>query len=91
VVPDAHVHQLADANPIAPDGNAISGRRLLMFNADLDVSVCKPTEARDGIHRNGEGDEVVYVHRGAACRTRPSAACPFRERDYVVIPRVQIS
>ena len=35
-----------------------------MFNADLEVSICKPTEARDGFYRNGEGDEVIYVHRG---------------------------
>src|SRR5207342_2190092 len=63
-VPDAHVHRLADANPVDPGGDAVSGRRLLMFNHDIEASICKPTEAHEGFYRNGEGDEVVYVHRG---------------------------
>ena len=57
-VPEAHVHRLADINPVAPGGDPLSGRRVLMFNDDLEVSVCKPTEARAGFYRNGEGDEV---------------------------------
>src|SRR4051812_24495408 len=54
-VPDAHVHRLADINPLAPAGNAVSGRRLLMFNGDIEVSICKPVEALEGFYRNGEG------------------------------------
>src|SRR5947208_11955939 len=41
-VPDAHVHRLADANPVPPGGDPVSGRRVLMFNGDIEVSVCKP-------------------------------------------------
>ncbi len=43
------------------------GRRaasVLMFNGDLEVSICKPTSELDGFYRNGEGDEVIYIHRG---------------------------
>src|SRR4051794_28954513 len=62
--PDAHVHRLADATPVPAGGDPLTGRRLLMFNGDLEVAVCKPTEPLEGFYRNGEGDEVVYVHRG---------------------------
>src|SRR3954447_22648668 len=31
-VPDAHVHRLADANPIAAGGDPVSARQLLMYN-----------------------------------------------------------
>jgi homogentisate 1,2-dioxygenase len=86
-VPEAHVHRLADANGVPPGGDAISGRRLLMFNPDLEVSVCKPTEGHGGFYRNGEGDEVVYVHHGGGILHTVFGAVPFRERDYVVIPR----
>ena len=59
-----------------------------MWNGDLEVSICKPTEETEGFYRNGEGDEVIYVHRGSGVRARPcSARVPFREHDYVVIPR----
>jgi homogentisate 1,2-dioxygenase len=86
-VPDAHVHRLADINPVTPGGDPVSGRRLLMFNGDIEVSVCKPTEAQEGFFRNGEGDEVIYVHRGAGVLRTAFGRVPFREKDYVVIPR----
>ena len=63
-VPDTHVHRLADSGPVEPGGDPLSGRRLLMFNGDIEVSICKPVEELDGFYRNGEGDEVIYVHRG---------------------------
>src|SRR3954452_14621972 len=59
-VPDAHVHRLADAHvpgradatAAPPGGDPVSGRTLLMWNADIEVSVCKPTEPQRGFHRN---------------------------------------
>ena len=86
-VPDTHVHRLADANPMPAGGDPVSGRRLIMFNGDIEVSVCKPTEPMEGFHRNGEGDEVVYVHRGSGKLRTVFGPVPYRERDYVVIPR----
>jgi homogentisate 1,2-dioxygenase len=86
-VPDAHVHRLADINPVAAGGDPVSGRRLLMFNDDLEVSVSKPVEELDGFYRNGEGDEVLYVHRGGGTLRTVFGRVPFRPRDYVVIPR----
>src|ERR1700716_589088 len=47
-VPDAHVHRLTDINPAVPGGDPVSGRRVLMFNADIEVSICKPVEERAG-------------------------------------------
>jgi homogentisate 1,2-dioxygenase len=86
-VPDAHVHRLADTGPMPAGGDPVGGRRLVMFNGDIEVSVCKPTEAMDGFFRNGEGDEVVYIHRGSGVVRTIFGPLPYRERDYVVIPR----
>ena len=86
-VPEAHVHRLADTNPIAPGGDPVTGRRVLMWNDDIEVSVCKPTDQLAGFYRNGEGDEVVYVHRGGGELRTTFGRVPFRGRDYVVIPR----
>jgi homogentisate 1,2-dioxygenase len=85
-VPQAHVHRLADINPIPPAGDPLSGRRLLMFNGDLEVSVCKPTSPFGGFYRNGQGDEVIYVHRGAGTVRTVFGRLAFREQDYIVIP-----
>src|SRR5690242_8799209 len=62
-VPDTHVHRLADSARVSPGGDPLTGRQLLMFNGDIEVWLSKPTAQMDGFYRNGEGDEVVYVHR----------------------------
>ncbi len=86
-LPDAHVHRLTDLRPLQPGGDPLSGRQVLMFNGDIEVSVCKPTEPLAGFYRNGEGDEVIYVHRGAGVLRTVFGRVPFRARDYLVIPR----
>jgi homogentisate 1,2-dioxygenase len=86
-VPDTHVHRLADTAPVAPGGDPLSGRQLLMWNSDLEVSVVKPTEQPAAFYRNGEGDEVLYIHRGGGVLRTVFGRVAFRERDYVVIPR----
>jgi homogentisate 1,2-dioxygenase len=86
-VPDTHVHRLTDTNPVARGGDWLSGRRLLMFNHDIEVSICKPTEPRAAFYRNGEGDEVLFVHHGSGVVKTIFGDVPYRPHDYVVIPR----
>ena len=85
--PQAHVHRLANLGGVEPGGDPITGRQVLMFNGDLEVSVCKPVEPLEGFYRNGEGDEVIYVHRGSGVLRTVFGRVEFRERDYVLIPR----
>jgi homogentisate 1,2-dioxygenase len=86
-VPEAHVHRLTDTNPVVPQGDYLTGRQLLQFNADIEVSICKPIEERAGFYRNGEGDEVLFVHRGTGVVETIFGRVPYRPHDYVVIPR----
>src|SRR3954463_6809169 len=46
-VPDAPVPRLARGTGVEPGGAPVSARRLLMWNNDVEVSVCKPREALD--------------------------------------------
>jgi homogentisate 1,2-dioxygenase len=86
-VPEAHVHRLADLNALVPRGDPVGGRELLMFNGDLEVAIAKPTEPLEGFYRNGEGDELIYVHRGGGVLRTIFGRVPFRAKDYVLIPR----
>src|SRR6476659_8791256 len=54
-VPDAHVHRLTQSAGLAPFGDFVSGRRVLMFNDDVEMAICKPVDDFDGFYRNGEG------------------------------------
>jgi homogentisate 1,2-dioxygenase len=86
-VPDAHVHRLTDTVPLTPDGDPIFGRKVLMFNGDVEMGICKPTHDADCFYRNGEGDEVLFVHEGSGELETVFGRLPFRAHDYVVIPR----
>jgi homogentisate 1,2-dioxygenase len=86
-VPDAHVHRLAHTAPLGPEGDPVGGRRLLMWNADVELAICKPVEELEGFYRNGEGDEVLFVHEGSGTLETIFGALPYRAHDYVVIPR----
>jgi homogentisate 1,2-dioxygenase len=86
-VPDAHVHRLANLCQIPAGGDPVSGRRALMFNDTIEVSVAKPDEPLNGFYRNGEGDEVMYIHRGGGVLRTVFGRIPFGKGDYVVVPR----
>ncbi|MCA1568907.1 MAG: homogentisate 1,2-dioxygenase [Chloroflexi bacterium] len=86
-VPDAHVHRLTQTAGLAAGGDFVSGRRVLMFNDDVELAVCKPVLDREGFYRNGEGDEVIFVHEGSGVFETIFGELPYREHDYVVIPR----
>jgi homogentisate 1,2-dioxygenase len=86
-VPDAHVHRLTDMRGVEPGGDPVFGRRVLMFNGDVEMGVCKPTEEADCFYRNGEGDEVLFVMEGSGTVHTVFGRLPFRAHDYIVIPR----
>ncbi len=86
-VPDAHAHRRFDSRAVAAGGDPVYGRRVLMFNDDVEIGLCRPTEAQDYFFRNGEGDEVIFVHHGAGELETSFGTLPYREHDYVVIPR----
>jgi homogentisate 1,2-dioxygenase len=86
-VPETHVHRLTDTGPLEPQGDPVFGRRLLMFNADVEMGIAKPTEEIDAFYRNGEGDEVLFVHEGEGVLETIFGTLPFEQHDYVVIPR----
>ena len=70
-----------------PEGDEVTGRRLLMWNDDVEISLCRPAESMEYFYRNGEGDEVIFVHEGAGTLETIFGELPYKEGDYVVIPR----
>src|SRR5947209_8709973 len=82
-VPDAHVHRLFDTRGLSPVGDPVRGRQLLMFNDDVEISVCRPLERQDYFFRNGEGDELIFVHEGSGALETTFGTLPYREHDYI--------
>jgi len=86
-VPDGHAHRHFRTWDVGPEGDEVSGRRLLMWNEDVEISLCRPAGTMDGFYRNGEGDEVVFVHEGTGTLETIFGDVPYKDGDYVVIPR----
>jgi homogentisate 1,2-dioxygenase len=86
-VPDGHAHRHFKTWDMPEGGDAISGRRLLMWNNDVEIEMCRPSEEASYFYRNGEGDEIVFVHEGAGTFESIFGDLPYTEGDYIVIPR----
>jgi homogentisate 1,2-dioxygenase len=86
-VPEAHAHRRMDTYDVEPEGDEISGRRTLMWNADVEISLCRPESSMDYFFRNGEGDEVIFVHEGSGTLETTFGQVPYKDGDYLVVPR----
>lgn len=58
-----------------------------MFNKDVTLAVVRPTLGMDYFYRNGECDEVYFVHDGQGVLETNFGLLPYHEGDYIVIPR----
>ncbi len=86
-VPEAHAHRHLATAEVAPSGDEISGRRVLMWNDDVEISFCRPAQAMSYFFRNGERDEIVFVHEGSGTLETIFGDVAYKDGDYIVIPR----
>jgi homogentisate 1,2-dioxygenase len=80
-----HVH--LKTGGLEPQGDPITGRIPLMFNADVTLSRCRPAVAQRELYRNARSDELVFVHAGSGVVLTQFGELPFRPMDYIVIPK----
>jgi homogentisate 1,2-dioxygenase len=86
-VPETHVHRLTNTNGAMREGDSVLGRRVLQFNNDVEIGICLPEREADYFFRDGEGDEVIFVHEGEGVVETIFGELPYRKWDYIVIPR----
>jgi homogentisate 1,2-dioxygenase len=86
-VPDQHKPLHLKTWDVAPSGDELTGRRLLMWNNDVEISLCRPKESMNYFFRNGEGDEVIFVHEGEGTVETIFGTVGYTAGDYLVIPR----
>jgi len=68
-------------------GDPVTGRVPMLYNSDVVISVCLPDQTMDYLYRNGEHDELLFIHRGRGVMRSQFGSLPFIEGDYIVIPR----
>jgi homogentisate 1,2-dioxygenase len=66
--------------------NAVEHRRLVLGNGDVRISYVVATSPSP-LYRNATGDECVYVEAGSGTVETVFGVLPYRQGDYVVVPR----
>jgi homogentisate 1,2-dioxygenase len=89
--------QLAEAEPVRhrhfrtqkldSAGDAILGRKPLLFNHEVSLEIVRPAEDTSCFYRNAQGDEIVFVTEGNGFLESPFGSIAFTDGDYLVIPR----
>ena len=73
--------------PVNPKGDPVTGRVLLLGNADCEMSICVPAEPMPYHYKNGIGDECIFIHYGAGTVYTTFGTLHFRAKDYIIIPK----
>lgn len=87
--PDATLHlRHFRSHQLAPAGKSpVLDRTVLLFNADVGLSIARPSVDDDFFYRNGQGDEIVFVTEGEGILESQMGELDFRQGDYLVIPK----
>ena len=68
-------------------GDPITGRTVLLGNADVEMSLCTPAERMAYHYKNGRGDECVFIHYGSGTVRTVLGTLRFGPKDYIIIPK----
>ncbi|MCY9516946.1 homogentisate 1,2-dioxygenase [Paenibacillus apiarius] len=67
-------------------GDAVDGRRYMLGNEDVLIAVANAAQSMDYYYRNGDGDELLFVHEGTGRVETMFGTLHYRPGDYIVIP-----
>ena len=79
-------HRQFSTQNIAPGGDGVAGRTVLIGNQDITMAIARPTESMSYFYRNGQAYECLFVHEGTGTLRSVFGSLRFGPGDYVVIP-----
>lgn len=79
-------HRAFATESLSPGGDPVSARRVLMGNADVTLSVARPSESMTYFYRNAQAYEVWFTHEGKGVLRSQFGRLPYQSGDYIVIP-----
>ncbi|MGR3762649.1 homogentisate 1,2-dioxygenase [Rossellomorea sp. NS-SX7] len=79
-----HRHFMTDG--VEKKGDALESREYLLGNSDLLIGTAFVTQEMNRFYRNGDGDEMLYIHFGKGKVETMFGTITYGKGDYVVIP-----
>ncbi|MFE0506096.1 homogentisate 1,2-dioxygenase [Peribacillus butanolivorans] len=67
-------------------GDFLEARKIFLANDDVALGVARPNKQMDYFYRNGEGDELLFVHEGTGKIESIFGDLSFGPGDYLIIP-----
>ncbi len=81
-------HRSLEGFNIKPVTDFLDSRTPVLLNNDVHISLAAPGESmKNYFFKNADADELIFVHEGAGKLETQYGSLPFREGDYLVIPR----
>jgi homogentisate 1,2-dioxygenase len=71
---------------VTKEGDALDAREYLLGNSDLLIGTANVTKEMNTFYRNGDGDEMLFIHYGTGKIETMFGDITYGPGDYVVIP-----
>jgi homogentisate 1,2-dioxygenase len=73
---------------IKPEDDYLESRKTLLVNNDLHIGLAAPRSfSKDYFYKNGDADEMIFIHNGSGTLKTMYGNIPFEYGDYLIIPR----
>jgi homogentisate 1,2-dioxygenase len=79
-------HRHFFTSKVANKGDALKAREYILGNQDLLIGTVNVTIPMQSYYRNGDGDELLYVHYGSGKLETMFGTLSYRPGDYLIIP-----
>lgn len=79
-------HRLFLTNKTVKKGDVLSAREYILGNNDLLIGTAAVNEPMKSYYRNGDGDEMLFVHYGSGKLETMFGTISYRPGDYLLIP-----
>jgi homogentisate 1,2-dioxygenase len=84
-------HRSLEGFNIKPAADFLESRVPVLVNSDVHISLAAPQQSmKDYFYKNADADELIFIHEGGGTLETQYGSVPFREGDYLVIPRGSI-
>ncbi|WHX98855.1 homogentisate 1,2-dioxygenase [Neobacillus sp. DY30] len=79
-------HRLFLTNKTVKKGDNLTAREYILGNQDILIGTAAVNEPMKSYYRNGDGDEMLFVHYGSGKLETMFGTISYRAGDYLIIP-----
>ncbi|MGG3468902.1 homogentisate 1,2-dioxygenase [Neobacillus pocheonensis] len=79
-------HRHFFSSKVEKKGDGLKAREYILGNQDLLIGTANVTEPMQTFYRNGDGDEMLFIHHGSGRLETMFGTITYRPGDYLIIP-----